>query len=525
MDVNSPRDAARLSREQLFPDSKLMPDSEMPAPFVIKVPTNLLWDHQIPFFAQSRGLSERLGIRFVPQSDLVLSPPPPSPAHVLVSAERVSFPLPAHRGAWTDIAVSDLFQGNGLVGPIIKDLETLRTVPRQDDRQDKKAAAAREATELSRRLRKILDHLVSVQATVLAYDDSTESMMKLASYLAGGQPEDVSNLHYKKLEKRPGTKTDRKEELFEQLAGYGHSRSHFMVGTAYGRALASHRGYITYFDCQDLSRLMDILDGLQDGPDIGVLAELESPETRSRLFRLYQDIFSHTVWQINIPSSDWRRIEHYPLVMRLAGLCYFAADYIRSFPDDLVRFLYDWHANPKNFKENDRVSRETIRAMLQDCFHFLSFDMNPRLLFDPDSKFEFSPREGGEKLFSTVGDVHRELTALRKRTVDLFGEMCWQLEQLERHDKDSRRNDWLRKAEKLRGFAWENFRIYNYYDSARLMDRALRLVSKVVAKTTSQHWREQSRNLHVTGLSEAGSSESVSLDGPHSLDDLAERTS
>jgi hypothetical protein len=274
------------------------------------------------------------------------------------------------------------------------------------------------------------------------------------------------------------------------------------VGTAYGRALASHRGYTTYFDSQDLSRFMNILDRLKSSRDIEMLTDLESrPDARVELFRLYQDIFSHTVWQINIPSSEWRRIEHYPLVMRMAGLCYFTADYIRSFPDDFVRYLYDWHAN--SFETKDRVSRETIRQMLQDCFQFLTFDENPRLLFDPESKFVFSPREDKAKLSSTVASIHTELTACRKRTVDVFGQMCEQLDQLEplqqqleqrqqleRHDKSSIRDDTLRRAEILRGYAWANFRIYNYYDSARLMEEAMRLVRKVVAEATSKFWNE-----------------------------------
>ena len=128
------------------------------------------------------------------------------------------------------------------------------------------------------------------------------------------------------------------------------------------------------------------------------------------------------------------------------------------------------------------MSRETIRQMLQDCFQFLTFDENPRLLFDPDSKFEFSPRgpipepnrredpsvepepapddppirseapqmEDRIKLSSTVAAIHAELTSCRKRTVDVFGQMCEQLEQLERHRKDSRGHDTLRKAEMLR---------------------------------------------------------------------------
>ena len=40
----------------------------------------------------------------------------------------------------------------------------------------------------------------------------------------------------------------------------------------------------------------------------------------------------------------------------------------------------------------------------------------------------------------------------------------------------------------LRGYAWANFRIYNFYDSARLMEHAMRLVTEVVAETTREIW-------------------------------------
>ncbi len=510
MDINSPRNAARLSREDLCPGDDLIDSSEAPATFRIGVPDELLWDHQIALFAHTRRLSGRLGILFESVPGLALTPAPPPSSRVLVSADRVSFPQPEDRGRWTDIAVSNLFQGNGLVGPIIKDLEPLRTIEPADDRST--------AKELSRRLGDILDHLVRTQATVLVYDQSTKSLMKLAAHLAGKGPDYLNGLSYKE-NKRHSSAMSSKEELFEELAKCGHDESVFMVGTAYGRALASHRGYTTYFDCQDLSRFMDVLDKIGSSAESKEVIDPESPpKARGELFRLYRDVFSHTVWQINIPSSEWRRIEHYPLIMRMASLCYFTVDYIRSFADDFVRYLYDWHAS--KFASEDRVSRETIRQMLQDCFQFLTFDENPRLLFDPDSKFEFSPREpirepkqredpsvapepapndppiqseaphaeDRVKLSSTVAAIHAELTSCRKRTVDVFGQMCEQLEQLERHHKDSRGHDSLRKAEMLRGYAWANFRIYNFYDSARLMEHAMRLVTEVVAETTREIW-------------------------------------
>ena len=78
---------------------------------------------------------------------------------------------------------------------------------------------------------------------------------------------------------------------------------------------------------------------------------------------------------------------------------------------------------------------------------------------------------------------------LRKRTVDLFDQMCWQIEQIKRHHHLETTCEHPAKAEELRGCAWENFRIYNYYDSARLMEEALRLVGDVVTETTSAVWK------------------------------------
>jgi hypothetical protein len=272
-----------------------------------------------------------------------------------------------------------------------------------------------------------------------------------------------------------------------------------MIGTAFGRAQASHRGYRTYFDCQDLTKLID-LELKRGGKTLGD----EDDEKTRELFRLYRESAFHTVWQLNIPSAQWRQVEHYPLIMRLAGLCYFTADYIRSFADDFVRHLYDWHA--QNFAPSSHVTRETIREVLRDCFVFLSFDENPRLLFDPSSRYEFNPRDSaGRRLPSTVREIHIELTKLRKRTVDLFDEMCWETDQIKRllnkeeggivlaGETLTKVKHQRAKAEELRRCAWDNFRIYNYYDSARLMEDALRQVGEVVAEATNAAWNQPRR--------------------------------
>ena len=461
MDMNSPRQAARLTEKSLFPKENT------PRHFALQVPDDALWDHQVPFFTDLRHLSRRIGIEFLHGGQVALDN---TLSRVLVAAERAAFPPADQRARWTDVAVSDLFQGNGLVGPTADKVEPVRVTNITDDDALRK--------EMEQRLRVVLQHLSQQNATVLAYDESARSMIRLAAFLCDS-PVVVNKLTYDFTY----TPRAREDDLFERLAAKKHDPQVFMVGTAFGRALASHRGYRTYFDCQDLTKLIDLQVKRARYGTVG-------PEASARLresFRLYRESAFHTVWQVNIPSAEWRQIEHYPLVMRLAGICYFTADYIRSFADDFVRHLYDWHA--QNFESSSHVSRETIREVLRDCFLFLSFDENPRLLFDPDSRYEFNPRDShGTQLSSTAREIHIELTLLRKRTVDLFDAMCWQIEQIKRLKVETRSED-LAKAEELRGCAWENFRIYNYYDSARLMEEALRLVGDVVTETTSAVWK------------------------------------
>jgi hypothetical protein len=465
MDMNSPRQAAKLKAVELFPGG------EPTAMFSIRVPVDKLWDHQMPFFAEQRRLSTRVGIHFQEDPSLTLESAASQTARrVLVASERATFPPEGKCDEWTDVGVSDLFLGNGLVGPEIPGLPALRPIEQTKDEEVLEES-------MRRRLQTIIDYLTGEQARLLSYDGSARKMMGLACGLAG-----VADVFQDRQFEYRTSLHAVEDEPFEHLIAAGKNTKVFMIGTAYGRAKASHRGYVTYFDCLDLIRLMDLQTALDRRGD---------PTETAELFRLYQHTFSHTVWQINVPAAEWRNIEHYPLVMRLAAVCYFTADYIRSFADDFVRHLYDWHRAPGRFPPADHVSRETIRQMLRDCFQFLTFEENPRVLFDPDSRSEFSPRGlKNDKLPSTVREIHVELTALRKRTIDLFGELCWQLEQLERYDKDARRVRGLREAQAHREYAWNNFRIYNYYDSARLMEQALRKVRLVAEAAAATKWSE-----------------------------------
>ena len=158
-----------------------------------------------------------------------------------------------------------------------------------------------------------------------------------------------------------------------------------------------------------------------------------------------------------------------------------------------MRHLYDWHA--RSFDPASQVSRETIREMLRDCFVFLSFDENPRLLFDPDSRYEFNPRSSeGVRLPSTVRAIHVELTTLEAAHRRISSTMCaGRSNSSSDTQKTPAAMAQLRKAEELRACAWENFRIYNFYDSADQMDRALRIVGDVVTETMGMVWADPGR--------------------------------
>ena len=211
--------------------------------------------------------------------------------------ERAAFPPPGGEAAWTDVAVSDLFQGNGLVGPPAPGIDPVRITNVTDDRELQE--------KMQERLHRVLEHLSGMNATLLCYDKrSAQSMMRLAAFLCDMPAAGVDSLSYD----NKFVASARRDELFEKLAAKKHDDRIFMVGTAFGRAQASHRGYRTYFDCQDLTKLIELQVKR-------ARTEMGTQEVTDRIresFRLYRESAFHTVWQINIPSAEWRHIEHYP---------------------------------------------------------------------------------------------------------------------------------------------------------------------------------------------------------------------
>ena len=176
---------------------------------------------------------------------------------------------------------------------------------------------------------------------------------------------------------------------------------------------------------------MDILDRVKPARNRDMSADRdERDDGRSELFRMFQDIFSRRSGR----STFRPRTGGASSTTRwccAGGSVYFTSDYMRSFPT--TSCATSTTGTPAPSAERPRQPGDHSRD-LQRCFQFLSFDENPRLLFDPDNKFEFSPRDAdeppaptrraGRKIPSTVSAIHAELTALRKRTVDLFGDLC-----------------------------------------------------------------------------------------------------
>jgi hypothetical protein len=345
MEMRTVAAAAKFTSRDLFGE-----DETNILDWSFTIPRDLLWDHQLPHFAQSQGFDKRLGIRFctddklgprnrdddkgvatigeLKNQTLGLAAEPKHRGKVLVAYERSDdgFPGKTHSAAsgaskhsrevsatdWSDVLVSDLFLGNCLIGPKgAPNLERLSDYAKWE--KDKRIGT------MSRALKKILEKLKADKAIVLCYDNSANAMLKLAAILVG-LPQDYfdSDVTFQPLKSGELKLSDPFFREFQRRRAQGSafdSDPNWMIGTAFGRALAVKAGYKPYFTSQHILELLK-----------AYMANSEAD--RTNVTNLFQKMLLHTLWQVNIPPAFWNQGLYRPVVLRLASIGYFTASYI-----------------------------------------------------------------------------------------------------------------------------------------------------------------------------------------------------
>jgi hypothetical protein len=495
MGMNSPREFAGFKKNDLFgADAATLPIIR------IGLPRDMMWDHQIPFFAKAKGFAERLGIEFVEESRLsaltkderglrlhrnwedlrsqILSHHKTEgvQGRLMVASDFQSFPWMSNQfGKWTDILVTDIFMGNALIGA--KGFHG-RTLSELDARNtDIKARLADFVVALREILSKLED---TPNLKILTLDKaSSAAFLKLACKLTklwntawiNGALEQV------------GTEFTGGDALFERFfelssqaekggGAEGGGNNVFMIATAFGRAQATMANFQTYFHAQHLLNLVD--------------DEVKNDQRKPDLIEMAQKIMAHTIWQIGVPASKWRDSENRAIILRLAALGYYTSEFIRTSADEFVNFLFDW-VNNRVMAESlgegiTRVGRDQIRDSVQEAFTFLTFDEYPRVVFDLEApRAYWWKEEEGSTAKAAAHEIYLELCRLRALTLEASERVTQHLNFLKKRGK----MDLAELTEPLVIYkqAWRNYRIFNFFDSERFMrdtaDRLQRIVDLV----------------------------------------------
>lgn len=495
MGMNSPKAFERYNYEDLFGEEEIL-NTE------VDVPTDYMWDHQIPHFASVMGFDTRLGINLRRETDLSVlgskgkksfaswsqhrkaiidherSLRDDFSRQVMVPGDILSFPGDQGKGQWTDLLVTDLFQGNSLVGATEFGADLFEHDKRQPSDRLKLQAEG---------LTRIMTQLVELEHAeifVTQNDKSAIAFLELACEFAGvsfdALSAKISPLHFRYTPK---------DMLFERMLGMTSDEddqsNKFMVCTAYGRALSEQSGFKTYFSA---AHLVDLAD-----------SKIEASQDRNAdLVQKVQQIFQHTLWQIGIVPSQWTDSENRATVLRLASIGYYTAEYIRAAPDVFVNFLHEW-VNREVLTSDDQddadvgsnqLGIDVIKEAAQACFSFLSFDEYPRLVFHleatraywwdmtksdeeaeaADKRKLSTLRRSGAK--SVAHEIYLELCQLKAETLAAFDDASSHLRSLrwsgDLDSKDAQLVAALADIER----AWRNYKIFNFFDSQRQMRSA-----------------------------------------------------
>ena len=267
----------------------------------------------------------------------------------------------------------------------------------------------------------------------------------------------------------------------------GPGRPRFIVGTAATRALALQADGHLYFATSQLTLVARWqINEIRDERSVdSILAEGD-------LNSEVQKVLKHTTWQLGIAPAQWSQGRNRALVLRLASVGYYTAEYYRNHADEFVRFILArindrTDEDDGSAKDGDvRLNRDSVREAVRDCYSILRFDEVGTEFYDLDSTVAYLTDHSDYESLSAAGEIYRELASLRQQT-------------LTQYESVSRMIAWLRKrggyrlgqgrtqqVTELKECAWNNYRIFNFFDSARYMTEAGLLLQREMEQFYSE---------------------------------------
>ena len=485
------------------------------------------WDSQLPIFAMRSGFAERLGIRFQVAnygdennlsvisgdskaknwhqlrkriwkmesdiderkitaiengekhtSEMMLIPTslaniPGRLDSTTTMAERIR-----HSRKWTDVLVTDLFVGNAIIGP--------------DERWGNSIndALALPGSESIDRIRSIiLNALTEIYNCrgEIRYSGALEwEFLNFAMDIVSLPDEIREYFHNKKNVQRIDKSYDSKSDPIVTWLLQGEAkqqtssnfRPRYIIGTALSRAIATQAGYSAYFGTQDL--------GLIARHDITA----SNNSSQGDIASAYREIVHHTLWQVSCPPAKWNNGINRAFLLRLAGMGYYTAEYVRTNADNFVIHIYNFinnvfsdSAGGIDSNRGVRLNRHIIHDCYKKCYSFLKFEEYGYEVFDSDSIFSYLIENDHTDTKTVADEIYFELYELRRETLSQFQAVADAIGWLRSQNKYDPNNTEIKRITHYKKLGWNNFRIFNFYDSERYMSQAANLSLKLMEST------------------------------------------
>ncbi|MCX7357951.1 MAG: hypothetical protein NT015_07410 [Alphaproteobacteria bacterium] len=281
----------------------------------------------------------------------------------------------------------------------------------------------------------------------------------------------------------------------------------FIIGTAVSRALATRVGFKSLIDVQDIPTLMEWHLISQHSQDEGKLKR-----EKRRLTKEYQKTQTHTTWQLSLPHSEIGDERVAKLLFRLAALGFYTVEHIRTNMHDFVRYI-DQHLQTTARRGAFKLDRDYIESAIKNCYYFLPFEHYATQFLERSSPIAYWQEGGNDtsrvrEIYSAMlgfrADFFREFQQFNAQYIRLTRGKGAEENLFEISDKAEEDNNerlgaatssakggvpakeaardisqvsaakavTLSEIETLRDRAWHHFRIMNFYDAARYMQRA-----------------------------------------------------
>lgn len=520
--------------DELFPKKE-----DRPHEVNIVVQQDFGWDHQLPFFAMQRGFAERLGINIVTNKALKARNLMDKDGEVdwpalrqkmadhnieleknrmdggladyaMVATDWNNFPgakdykpdadrkdglskftIRHNLWQWSDILVTNVFYGNGLIGEGEEWRDRLREV-----------TATSGEVLIEKLIKHIRDALIEIRennGVIRVHAQTGVHFLEFAAELVG----DDAFKKYIKSKKNLKIESNRDYQAYDQLLtwlleddeDHAERRPKYIVGSAQSRTLALQAGLSVYFGTDHLSSLArKAIDSRKSNTK-----REEQLDHIATMAEQIQRLVVHNLWQIGIPATQWNVGINKPIVLRLASLGYFSAEYIRTNSDQYVMYLHEFMNDIfRNVSDRSkegkgmRLSRLALKNTWRDCFSINKFDEVGPETYDPDSIYAFSSQHSQHASKSVAAEIYAELMSLRGRTLEHFTKLSQSLAWLNSraNSNEGTKAEQQKKITRLwdaynyREAAWRNYRILNFYDSERLMAHAAHIMQREIEEVS-----------------------------------------